>query len=308
MKRLLLIFLALSISIGLFSQTITKEFDLDKFESISVSSGFDVSILQGNEQSIKLEYGADIEEYLKVKVVNNTLKIFIDTKSIFKRFKNRTARKAFIVVRDLKSVSIAGGGDLTIDKFTFKDFGARMSGGGDMNINSTSDNLKCSLAGGGNVLLKGMSKNLKVMISGGGKLLSQQKIGDAKISMTGGGNVEIYSDYANSIDARLSGGGDFKAKLKLNRLGLKFSGGGSARLAGNVNDLNIRMSGGGNVKAMNLEAKDCDIRLSGGGNASVYASRKLLVSASGGGDVKCYGKPSIITKRLSGGSKLRIIK
>lgn len=308
MKHLLLICLALFISIGLFSQTITKEFDLDKFESISVSSGFDVNILQGNEQSIKLEYGSDIEEYLKVRVVNNTLQIFIETKSIFKRFKNRSARKAFIVVKDLKSVSIAGGGDLNIDKFIFNDFSARMSGGGDMNIDSKSDNLNCSLAGGGNVFLKGMSKNLKVMISGGGKLLSQQRMGDARISMTGGGNVEVYSTTANSIDAKLTGGGDFKAKVKLNRLALKFSGGGSARLAGYVNDLKIRMSGGGNVRAMNLEAKDCDMRLSGGGNASIYVSRKLLLSASGGGDVKCYGKPSIINKRLSGGSKLRIIK
>lgn len=308
MKYLSLICIALFISIGAFSQTITKEFDLDMFRSLSVSSGFEVYVSRGEEQSVKLEYGSDIEEYLNVRVVDNTLQIFVKNKSVFNRSRKSHVRKAFIVIKDLKAATITGGGALNIDKFVFNDFKAHLSGGGNINLNAESESLRCYLTGGGDIKLRGESKELKINISGGGKVLSQQKIENARISVSGGGDANVFCVNANSINVRMSGGGDFKGKLKLNILNLKLSGGGSVLLEGKAKTFNIGMTGGGDVDAKNLETEDCKIRLAGGGDAEVYSSKKITVSASGGGDIKCYGKPAKVIKRLSGGSKFKMIK
>ncbi|MGB5989978.1 MAG: head GIN domain-containing protein [Marinifilaceae bacterium] len=308
MKHLLLICISLFISIGAFSQKISKEFNLDKFRFLSVSSGFEVYISQGEEQSVKLEYDSNIEEYLKVGVVNNTLRISVENKSVFKRFKRSHIRKAFIVIKNLESVDISGGGSLNMDEFMLNDFKISLSGGGNINLNAESENLRCSLSGGGNINLKGRTRDLKLIISGGGDIFLKQQLDNARMSISGGGNANVFCVNANSIIARMTGGGAFNGKIKLSILDLKLSGGGSALLEGHVKNMNIGMSGGGDVEAKNFETEYCNIRLAGGGDAEVYASKKISVSVSGGGDIKCYGKPDEIIKRLSGGSKLKMIK
>jgi hypothetical protein len=74
------------------------------------------------------------------------------------------------------------------------------------------------------------------------------------------------------------------------------TGAGDFDLAGPQQDLlDIHITGTGNIKAFDMEVKECNIRISGAGNCEVNVKDHLDVSISGVGNVRYMGTPSLDT-------------
>lgn len=308
MKYLSLACISILISINVFGQKVIKDIDVKDFTAISVSGGFDVEISQGDKESLNMEYDSKIEKDLVVEVVDKTLKIYLKKNVNFSFFSNQQVRKARIVVKNINKISLSGGGDLVIENLELDKLSTLVSGGGDVVLKTTTNDLTCSLSGGGSISLSGKADNLVLHVSGGGDVVSKLNFKDAKFSTSGGGSANMYCKEANSIKAAMSGGGDLNMDINTKDLKLSISGGGDASIKGDAKDSDIIISGGGSLSAEDFEVENCILSLSGGGDASVYVSAKLTLAVSSGGEVSCYGKPSIINKKLSGGSELRLIK
>lgn len=289
MRYLLIACLSVLFSVNSFAEKVKRDFEVKDFSKISVASGFDVFISQGDKESASVELNDDMEKYLIVEVENNTLKVYLKKRSFFKTFRRTGSMKVTIVVKDITSLSVSGGGDIKISELVVDKLSTSVSGGGSLDLTIKTEELKCSISGGGDVLLKGEAE-------------------DARVSISGGGNAKIYCENTESLKAALSGGGNIIIDGELKEIALSISGGGNARLRGKANYFKASVTGGGGIAAKEFKIDNCKLSLSGGSEASINVSGDLKLSVSGGGDVKCYGKPENIIKSLSGGSKLRIIQ
>lgn len=289
MRYLLLVCISAIISIGVSAQKIEKDFDFKGFTSINVSGGFDLYISQGDDESVKLILDRELEKYLVVEIKGDALKIKLKSHIKFGLFKKSTPLKAIVVVKDIKSIYVSGGGNINTNKLISKNLRIGLSGGGDLNIDTSVDKLFCEISGGGDMIVKGDANSQEISLSGGGNLNSQIDAKVSKLHLSGGGDASIYCNNSVSLKAYLSGGGDVKLK-------------------GTVKVLEAGLSGGGDIYAKECQIDNCVLSLSGGGDASIMVRNSLDVSVSGGGSVKCYGKPYKLSKKLSGGSEVNIIQ
>lgn len=84
---------------------------------------------------------------------------------------------------------------------------------------------------------------------------------------------------------------------------LSITGAGSFNLSGAQQDnLDIDISGSGNVKALEMEVKECAIQISGAGDCEVNVINKLDVTITGAGNVTYLGSPSLTTEIIGTGN------
>lgn len=308
MRYLLIACLSVLFSVNTFAEKVKRDFNVEDFSKISVASGFDLYISQGDKESVSIELNDDMEKYLIVEVENNTLKVRLKKKSFFKSFRRTGSMKATIVVRDINRISVSGGGDVQVSKLVVDKLSTSISGGGRLNLNVVTNKLKCATSGGGDIILSGKADELSVSMSGGGDLVNKLDFNNGKVSLSGGGSAKIYCENTESFKASLSGGGNISVNGELGDISLAIIGGGNAKLSGKANLLKASVSGGGRISAKEFVTENCKLSISGGGGASVNVIGELKISASGGGSIKCYGKPDNVVKSLSGGCRLRIIQ
>lgn len=126
------------------------------------------------------------------------------------------------------------------------------------------------------------------------------------LSSSGGGTMDVSGNVNNSdFDLEVSGGGTVRIRgLATESFSMDASGGSDVTLAGSATRVTSAMSGGSVLRARELSTRDATLDSSGGGLTVMRVSDSLRVEASGGSEVHIVGRPSVISKDLSGGSTL----
>jgi hypothetical protein len=126
------------------------------------------------------------------------------------------------------------------------------------------------------------------------------------LSRSGGGTVDLRGDITSpSFQLSASGGGTVKVQgLASQELSVELSGGVLAILSGQANRATSAISGGSELSARGLSVQEASLDSSGGGSTVLQVSDSLRVSASGGAEVRIIGRPSVLSKNLSGGASL----
>ncbi len=203
MKTIKFISLLLAISIsscisGQFSpkvtgsgKVVTKERPADYFNSIKVSSGIDVYLTQGSQESIKLEADDNLHEYIKTEISGNTLKIYTDV-----NIRKAKAKIVYVSMKDIEKITVSSAGDVygkTIIKTDELKLSA--SSAGDIKLNIEVNKLYCNISSAGDIMLEGSCDELEADLSSAGDLkaydlttrianVSTSSAGDAKITVT----------------------------------------------------------------------------------------------------------------------------
>lgn len=111
----------------------------------------------------------------------------------------------------------------------------------------------------------------------------------------------------NLTGVEVDGAGKLKIRsAKLGDLKLVVDGAGAVTADGTAANLDIDVSGAAKIDANALQAKSVKISISGAGKADVYASESLDAVISGAGLVNCLGKPSQVTRNVSGAGRINI--
>ena len=115
---------------------------------------------------------------------------------------------------------------------------------------------------------------------------------------------EITSD--ETLRVGLSGASDAKLEFNAPRISVDISGASDLTIRGRTKDLDAGASGASEIKCFDLLAENADVEASGASSAEVYASVKLVGSASGASNIKYKGNaiPSISTSGASGVDKV----
>jgi hypothetical protein len=280
---------------------IDKNIIVSDFNSIEVSGGFDVILIQGNSEDLTLTAQANLFEYITVKVDQGVLKIYTE-----KNIMTTQPLKARITFKIINNLRVAGGGDVNCETpVNVPDLNIEISGGGDFKSIVNTGEMNCHISGGGDAKIDGKIEDYNLNLTGGGNIQSDIDANTIICDISGGGDITLQGgEKASDANITLSGGGDLSLEINVEKLKCSVSGGGDATLIGQASSLEISINGGGDVDAGNFATKVTAFHASGGSDIHVNVSEELSGDISGGGDVYYSGSPENVNVDARGGSEV----
>jgi hypothetical protein len=280
---------------------VQRSFKVSDFQSIDVSDGFDVILVQENTEGLTLTAQENLFEYITVKVEQGILRIYTENNIMATK-----PMKARISFKSIDNLKVSGGGDTECESpVNVPKLGVKISGGGDLNAVINTGELNCQVSGGGDAEIDGHIKNFNLEMSGGGDVNSNLDAGIIDCSISGGGDLTLRSKE-KVVDSHviISGGGDIILEMNVEKLRCSVSGGGDATITGQASGFDIEISGGGDVKAGNFLTATTTFKVSGGSDIHINVSKELSGTISGGGNVYYSGNPANSSVDAKGGSKI----
>ncbi|WP_080238967.1 head GIN domain-containing protein [Spirosoma rigui] len=185
-----------------------KDRAISSFSGLSVSSGIDVYLSQGNSEKLTFDVKGVNEEDVRSEVRNGVLKLYIERKRMGMNWGRNTYVKAYLTFRQLTDLQASGGSDVFGQgTLSFKDLNISGSGGSDVKLAVKADEINVSAAGGSDVVLEGTARSLNADGSGGSDLDARKLTVDVcNANSSGGSDVYVYATRELSLKA--SGGSD----------------------------------------------------------------------------------------------------
>jgi len=204
----------------------SKEVKTAAYDKVEVSGFFDVDLVSGKEGNISISGEENMIEHLKVEVVQQTLKIYVEKG---KNLRPTKGKKLLVTVpfESLDAVSLAGSGDVnTKNTIKTNQFEARLTGSGDVKIDVDADAVTATLTGSGDLVLKGTAKSFTCNMTGSGDLNADHlSSNDVVATLSGSGDCRV--NCSNNLQARVSGSGDITYKGDPKKKDTKVSGSGT---------------------------------------------------------------------------------
>lgn len=271
MKRLFTFIFLAALAFQVSAKNITKEIAVGNFNSIEVSSSFDVVIEKGLTHSVSITLPEEFEQYLIARVsYDGTLILGMDTRNM--PVKTRLEKKnviAMITLPKLKDLEVSGVSKVTLnDEFTCDEFELEMSG------TSKVSGLDIS------------AREIKVECSGTSKV-----VGDLD---------------GNEVELSVSGGSAAECVMNAGKLEVEVSGASRAILEGKAGDIDVEVSGASSLKAWDLDVKYAEAEVSGASSAEINVSERLEAEAKGASSIYYPSNvKNLIEKEISGTSTLK---
>lgn len=208
MKAILLSTLLLIYNLIPASDDWKKDRPVSGFSGLSVSSGIDVYLTQGNSEKLTFDVKGVDEDDVRSEVRNGVLKLYIDRKGMNWNWGRNTYVKAYVTFRQLKDLQASGGSDVFGQgTLSFNDLNLAASGGSDIKLAVKANELEVSAAGGADVTLDGSARTLNANGSGGSDLDARKlTVEICNANSSGGSDVHVHATRELSLKA--SGGSD----------------------------------------------------------------------------------------------------
>ncbi|HEX5238644.1 MAG TPA: head GIN domain-containing protein [Sphingomicrobium sp.] len=189
---------------------VSRGFQVGTFNQVEAAGPFDLTIHTGAAPSVQARGNQSLIDNLQVDVENGTLRIRPRSQHSFFNFSIQRGRADIaITVPTLTGATLAGAGDVNIDKVQGDSFEGKMAGAGDLTIQSAQVKaLKLSVAGSGSADVKsGNAQSGDYGIAGAGDVdTSNMTSQDVKISIAGSGDIKAHA--TGTADVSIMGSGD----------------------------------------------------------------------------------------------------
>jgi carbon monoxide dehydrogenase subunit G len=202
--------------------------DVHGFHGVSFAGSGELSIRQGNEESLIVEADENILPYIRTDVEEGRL--FIG----FRRgvsVSTSSPIRFTLMVRELDELDLSGSGKIRTGPVRGEDFRIHLSGSGEIRMDTLdAATLKADISGSGDMELPGKVDRQEIHISGSGRFhapdLDSQS---ADITVSGSGDATLRA--RTSLSARISGSGsvEYYGNPSVTK---KVSGSGSVRHLG----------------------------------------------------------------------------
>lgn len=174
------------------------------FSAVDISGPFEVEVRQGMKQDVVLETDDNLEEYVSIKVQNNTLRARIEHNN----FRNATFR-LLINSPVINSVKAAVSADVEIldvlkDKRLLE---LKASSGSEIKGAVDAPEVALTSSSGASLKVSGRTRTLKASASSGSEINAERLFAEtSEIAASSGAEVHVHSSI--SITARASSGGN----------------------------------------------------------------------------------------------------
>jgi hypothetical protein len=190
----------------------TQDRHLSGFNAVDVAGSFDVYIVQGSSESVKVEAPTEVINKIVTEVEGGTLKIHDKHNSgwnwgnWFSSGHHKVA--VYVTVKDIHEIGVTGSGDAFFkDGIHADNLRIRVSGSGDVWGKVEAKTLDCSISGSGDMKLSGRAESQNVSVSGSGDYEARGLATvNTVVHVSGSGDASINA--SSNIDASVSGSGD----------------------------------------------------------------------------------------------------
>lgn len=195
--------------------------DPGAFEGVTLAGPDNVVFTTGDGYSIRAEGDADVIKELRYKISGDQIKIGRESKGL--SWKDGGKATVYVSAPSLRSVKLAGSGDMEVDQMTAESTKLSIAGSGNINVAKIKTvSLDSKIAGSGTLSVAGTATEVDVSVAGSGDMNGKNlKTDNASISIAGSGDVELSSD--GSVSAKVMGSGDIRvhgdAKCKSRAMG-----------------------------------------------------------------------------------------
>ncbi len=186
---------------------VTEERKVNSFTAVRVSTGIDVYLKQGNNESLSVEADDNLQEYILTEVRNGELHVYTDA-----NIRDAERKRVYVTMRDIRSLRTTSAGDIVgqtpvkSDKLILS-----ASSAGDIKLDVTANEIQVDINSSGDVTLTGTADKLNADLSSAGDLNAYDlRVREADISASSAGNADI--NVSEKITARASSAGDVNYK------------------------------------------------------------------------------------------------
>ncbi|GAB3825356.1 head GIN domain-containing protein [Pontibacter rugosus] len=176
----------------------TQNRNVSGISGIDVSGGFMVEVTQGSNEGVRLEAEENLLDNIKTEVRNGVLHIYND-----KSLSSSKSMKAYITLKDLKSIDISGGVKV-VGNSTFKSPSLKidMSGGSSVKLTVDTKEIKADMSGASKVELTGKTDVMTMGMSGASKVdATALEANEVRVQASGASNVKVYANKTLDINA-----------------------------------------------------------------------------------------------------------
>jgi hypothetical protein len=190
--------------------TVSRTYQVGNFQEVEVAGPFDVDIRTGGSPGVSARGNQKLIERLVVEVKGDRLEIHPrqDHRWFGGWGGGRGHGAISVTVPALRAATLAGAGDMTIDKVEGDSFDGQIAGSGDFSVGSVDvGSLKLGIAGSGSARAgNGKAQSAKYEIAGsGGVDAGSIATEDVKVSIAGSGSVKAHAPRSADVDIMGSG-------------------------------------------------------------------------------------------------------
>lgn len=223
-KAVLLMFAVCFVSSGaVYAQVEQTKKTLENFNSITLNGTFDVTLVQGTENSVSVKEG-NIEELVSSEIKDNNL--------ILKNAK-KGASDITITFINLNKIELAASGDVIApDPIKTDKLDIFLNGAvSDMNLNVEVKELKTVISGAGDITLKGSADSHSIQIKGAGDIKAYDLVtNNTNVEILGAGDAKVNAKQ--ELKGEINGVGDITYLQEPVTKDIKINGIGSYSMKG----------------------------------------------------------------------------
>ena len=200
-----------------------RSFDLAGFDAVGLAGSPNVLVTVGGAHSVRAEGDAETLDRLELRVEDGTLKIGTKKGSWSVGWTNRARTIIHVTVPALRGVSVAGSGDIRVDRVQGEAFEASVAGSGDIELAQLQvGSANFSVAGSGNIKARGTAQQASASVAGSGDIdAGALQSRTATASVMGSGDVRLAATETANIS--IMGSGDVyvsgPARCSINKRG-----------------------------------------------------------------------------------------
>ena len=204
-------------------KVVKSERQVENFESIDVSAGLELVLIQDSVIKVVVEADENLQEIIKTEVSHRKLKIYPET-----GIRHASSKKVFVTFKNISSLHASSGSEVKSKmELKMNSIDISVSSGADIELAIAASKMKVDGNSGANIDLSGSAENLDVDGSSGVNInVADLKSVNCNAGASSGANVRI------SVTEKLSA---------------KASSGGQIKVSGDPKERDIQKSSGGDV-------------------------------------------------------------
>lgn len=186
---------------------ITQSRSVSNFDSVTLSGVGDVTINQGDTESLTVEAEDNVMPHITTEVINGRLSIGFDNQDWSNMIQPTKPIQFNLSLKNLSALEISGAGNIQAASIKTNRLNARVSGAGNIRIDRLeATSLDAALSGAGNVEVAGQVTNQDNRMTGIGNLKADNlKSQTARVTVSGAGSATVWAQ--DSLDVTISGAG-----------------------------------------------------------------------------------------------------
>ena len=199
-----------------------RDFQVGAFDKVALAGAHDVVVTVGGAPSVRAEGDSKVLERLDIRVEGGELRIGT-RKGVSFGFRSGKGATIYVTVPSLSAASVAGSGDLKVDRVEGERFAAAIAGSGDIDIRSLKvGEATFDVGGSGDMRAAGTAQNARISLAGSGDMgLEGLETRQAKVAIAGSGDVRVRA--METADISIVGSGDVvlsgPAKCTVSKMG-----------------------------------------------------------------------------------------